>query len=283
MSLKSGRSFLLTLIGCLSLFFAQMPLGHAEKVLAQVGKEKITLEEFEKKYQENLKFQNPYRVPTKKNVLDDMIKRLAGIQEAKRRGLHKKPNVIEQMETVLFHALVSEELTDDFNKITVSDSEVRNYYRKNPLIRTSDIVVKVAYNASEKEKKEALVRIRKIQKLVQRGEKSFAELANQYSDGEFQKSGGDLGFRTRNQLYPRYYAAALKLKKPGDVSGIVTAQDGFHLIKLTGKKSYSEIGESEKNLYKSIIFDEKRTRIFERFFAKVKSKTKIKVNPDLLN
>src|SRR5689334_9211877 len=78
--------------------------------LARVNGTVISLEDFNKKYRENLKFFQ-FKAPTRKSVLDDLIKRELGIQQAKKEGLDKDPEVIDRMNTVLYHALLDKNLT----------------------------------------------------------------------------------------------------------------------------------------------------------------------------
>jgi peptidyl-prolyl cis-trans isomerase D len=65
-----------------------------------------------------------------------------------------------------------------------------------------------------------------------KGGKDFGELAKQYSqDPGTAKNGGDLGFAERS-AYVQPFADALFSMKPGDITGPVKTQFGYHLIKL---------------------------------------------------
>ncbi len=77
-------------------------------------------------------------------------------------------------------------------------------------------------------------RLEKIRQEIVSGT-DFASLAAKYSEDPTAKSGGDLGFFQSGELDPDFEKAAFSLK-PGEVSGVVRTQFGFHLIKLEEKK-----------------------------------------------
>jgi len=59
---------------------------------------------------------------------------------------------------------------------------------------------------------------------------SFEALAVLYSeDPGSARQGGDIGLRGRGELYPEFEAVAFKLD-PGEISGIVESEAGFHII-----------------------------------------------------
>ncbi len=64
---------------------------------------------------------------------------------------------------------------------------------------------------------------------LKKGE-SFAKLAMEYSIDGSRKRGGDLGFFSRGTMVREFENAAFALK-PGEVSGIVKTQFGYHIIK----------------------------------------------------
>jgi len=87
--------------------------------------------------------------------------------------------------------------------------------------------------------------------------------------------GGDLDYRMRDRLDPNYYRAALKLGKSGDISGIVRTPFGLHLIRLTGKHSWSEV---DRQNVKRIIFEEKRNGLISNFLGGLRQKARVNVN-----
>lgn len=88
--------------------------------------------------------------------------------------------------------------------------------------------------------------------------KDFATLAKEKSQDPGSKdNGGDLGFFGKGQMNAGFEEAAFKLAK-GEMSGVVEAESGFHIIKVTDIKeavvpTYDEV----KDKVKQGFYDEK--------------------------
>ena len=254
-------------------------LSQAATELARVNTTVITLEDFDKKFKENLKFFS-FKPPTKTGVLDDLIKRELGIQEAKKLELEKDPDIKEQINTVLYHALLQKKLGKDFEAIKIADDEAKSYYAKNPEVRTSHIYVAVMADAAPEAVKKAQEKIKKIQAdHLKDGKMSFAEVAQRFSEGSAAAMGGDIDYQTRDKLDPTYYATAVKLKTPGKISEIIRSQWGFHIIKLTGMHSWEDV---DKGQVKRLLYDEKRNTIFEKYMADLRKHSNVTVNDTLI-
>ncbi|NCB02266.1 MAG: peptidylprolyl isomerase [Spirochaetia bacterium] len=63
----------------------------------------------------------------------------------------------------------------------------------------------------------------------------FASLAREYSTCPSKSKGGDLGWFSQGQMVKPFEEATLRLSI-GALSGVVSTQFGFHLIKKTGQK-----------------------------------------------
>lgn len=260
----------------LSALLPMAALGATE--LAKINSSTISLEDFEKKYRDNLKFFR-YKNPTKKNVLDEMVKRELGVQEAKKLGLDKDPEVRERIETVLYHSLLDKKLASKFDAIQVTDKEVEDYYDDNPEVKTSHIFVQLRMDANKSQEKAALDKIKAAEAALKKGDKSFAEVAKSNSEGVAAATGGDIDFQPKDKLDPVYYETALKLKRPGAVSDVIRTQFGYHIVKLTAVKDFKDI---DKGYYKRMIFDERRAQIFDKYMDELKQKYSVSVNYGLL-
>lgn len=266
------------LVGIVVLLSANAQLLHAATELAKVNSRVITLEEFNKKYRENLKF-FPMGAPSKKGVLEDLIKRELGVQAAKKQGLENDPEVLERINTVLYHALLERQLSKEFEKIQIADNEAKGFYAKNPEIRTSHLFVSVKPDASADEEKKARQKIQQMETDLRAGKMSFAEIAQRKSEGVAAPMGGDIDFQTRDRLDPAYYEAALKLKSAGKVSPIVRTQFGYHIIKLTAIRPWEQ---ADKPAVKRMLFDQRRAELFEKYMTTLRKQANVTVRGELL-
>jgi peptidyl-prolyl cis-trans isomerase SurA len=71
----------------------------------------------------------------------------------------------------------------------------------------------------------------------------FAKIAATYSDASDALQGGDLGWRNQDRL-PQLFLDAVGQLKEGQISGIVKSANGFHIVKLVGKRAVSLVRSS---------------------------------------
>ena len=131
-------------------------------------------------------------------------------------------------------------------KQQLTDADVQQFYDKNPdkftqpeQVRASHILVTVDAKASEGERAKAK---QKIEGLLQqaRSGADFAKLAQEQSACPSSKQGGDLGYFGKGQMVKPFEDAAWALK-PGEISGVVETQFGYHIIKLSEKRPASKL------------------------------------------
>jgi peptidyl-prolyl cis-trans isomerase D len=106
---------------------------------------------------------------------------------------------------------------------TVPAADVRKWYDDNMGAKSAERAV------AKKKADEVLAE-------VQKNPGSFADLAKKYSEDPGSKDkGGDLGFFGRGMMVKAFETAAWKLQ-PGQTSGLVESDFGFHIISLTAVK-----------------------------------------------
>jgi peptidyl-prolyl cis-trans isomerase D len=123
----------------------------------------------------------------------------------------------------------------------VSDAEIQAYYSKNSdqfkvpeEVHTRHILITVAKGSDAATENAAKAKAQDILKQLQSGAK-FADLAKKYSDDPGSKDqGGELPMMPTSNLDPTYAKAAMALN-PGQTSGLVRSQFGYHIIQLEAK------------------------------------------------
>ncbi|HEV7380328.1 MAG TPA: peptidylprolyl isomerase [Dyadobacter sp.] len=150
---------------------------------------------------------------------------------------------IENLKTELRNQVKDQKIVEKMQRtisgnVKITPNEVRKFFNSIPKDSLPYIPAEVEIGhivrkgKVTKEQKDKLVN--QLQDLKSRAEKGedFAMLAQIYSeDLGSAKNGGDLGFAKRGAMLPEFEGAALALK-PGEMSGVVESQYGFHLIKL---------------------------------------------------
>lgn len=249
-------------------------------VLATIGSKKITVGEFNKKYAEVTSqiLANP---PSKKVFLEELVRYEIGVQEARKRGFEKDPIVQDRLNQEMYKALLEKELGKKVEESTITEAEMKSWYAENPQIRLSDILIEVKPGATKEQRDEALKRAKEILSEVKKSNRPFEELVRLYSDDITTKNlGGDVGWQSRVSLVSSYYNAASELKVGEISSSLVETPFGFHIIKLTGKRSYDEATKREIRM---AVYDVKRKAVFDAFFDKIKKNHRVTINQGLLD
>ena len=151
-------------------------------------------------------------------------------------------------------------------RITVTEDIMLRYYKENPkvflepeTVRARHILVSVDDPPDERQKKEALRKIKVVKKKLVKGEE-FESLAREFSDCPSSAQGGDLGFFMRGQMVQPFEDAAFALEK-GEISDIVETRYGYHLIKLEDRRPEQTIpyenvnGDIEQYLGEQKVFE----------------------------
>ena len=128
-----------------------------------------------------------------------------------------------------------------------SDAAIQKYYDDHladfETIRARHILISTIPDSSNStgakskilSKSQARAKAEMVLDLIHKGG-DFAELATRYSDDGSKTSGGDLGYFTRGKMVPEFEKAAFSLR-PGEISGLVETQFGFHIIKVEDRKT----------------------------------------------
>ncbi len=261
------------------LFFSINSLLAAEKdpIVATVNGHNIEKSFLESEYQKNRLYVSNTKV-TREKVLIDLINRYLGVQRAYKNGLEKTDIVKWKMEDILYHAQVSQDLAPRLKKIVVTDADIENYYKVWPEYRTAHILFRERVPADETEKNAAMNQAKEIYEVLKQDPDKFAEMANKYSQSAAAPSGGDMGYQPAVRLAPEYFEA-IKNRSIGTITPPIKTQFGTHIIKILGVRQFKEIN---KNVYKKIVYDQKRDEIIEQYYKELRQSAKININKNLL-
>ena len=189
-------------------------------------------------------------------VDDTMLDRaVARIAEQNKMSLQEFRNRLEREGTPFtkFREEIREEITmqrlrerEVDNKIQISESEVENYLATESALRKdrqeinlAQILVRIPENASAEQIAARRQRAEEVLRQLNSGAE-FAKLAATYSDSSDALSGGDLGWRNQDRL-PQIFLDAIANLKQGEISALVKSANGFHIIKLNGKRAVSVV------------------------------------------
>jgi len=139
---------------------------------------------------------------------------------------------------------VSEQEIDDF--VDAIDNDVAEQRR----YRIGHILIAIATTASAAERASAQQRAETIIQQLSTGS-DFAAVAAAESDGARALDGGDLGYRTLQEV-PAFIATAVRSMSLGDVAGPLESPNGLHVITLSDTRS-SDPRQREETLARHIF------------------------------
>ncbi len=133
-------------------------------------------------------------------------------------------------------------------KSAVTDADVTAFYEDNPNISESPESIHASHILLlTKEPGSADAKLKQITEIRQSilGGESFEIAAKKFSEDPGSKDlGGDLNYFTRGKMVKEFEDAAFSLE-PGDISGPVKTEYGYHIIKVTDKKAARKISKEE--------------------------------------
>lgn len=241
-----------------------------EAVCEQARKEKLvpTTEEVDKAFDDlkkNIDADKEY-----KNELKEM-----GIDDTYLRNQQEQDLIIQKYK-------------ENFDKnVKITDEEMKKYYDEHKKdyykdeVKASHILISTVDDngkpLSEAKKKEAKKKAEEVLKKAKSGEE-FSELAKEYSDDPGSAAnGGDLGYFTKGQMVQPFEEAAFSLK-PGEISGLVESEYGYHIIKVYDKIDKQLSFDEVKDQIKNTLMENKYMENIES----ISKKAKVEKNESLI-
>jgi peptidyl-prolyl cis-trans isomerase C len=254
----------------------------------------ITTEEFKAKLDE----QSPFirarysTLERKKEFLDNLVRFEVLAKEAERQGLDKDPQVQETLRKVMVQKLVQKTFGDQSGVQSIPDADAQKYFddhkdefQKPKKVRLSAIVWTAPAGSPEVAKKLAVAK--KLVAQVKTEEKTNtlafgAAVAKNSEDPASKAAGGDLNFKTKDELEKAYgseLAAAVLSAKSGELAGPFATPAGVLAVKVTGiQEEINRPFDSVKSQIASRLYREKRTKEFDELVKKLKDDAKVVVD-----
>ena len=183
-------------------------------------------------------------------------------------------------DTLIIQRLLDAQVAD---KIKVSDKEIKEFYEANPnlfeqeeRVHARHILKMVEPNASAIERDKKKRELEEVLRALKNGS-DFSDLAMKYSDDPSKIMGGDLGYFTRGRMVKPFEDAAFALK-PGEISGIVETQFGYHIIKVEDRQQARTIPYEEiKSIISENLSMQKRQEAAGQYIDGLYKKSQIKI------
>ena len=167
----------------------------------------------------------------RKAIREDMINLEVVAQEAKKNGLDKNPEVIEQMELAKGSVLVGAYVQDYAKSHPITEDQLKQEYDKlKTTLGNNEYNVSHILVDTEDEAKAIIAQLGKKGK--------FDKIAKAKSkDSGSAEKGGSLGWAVPSNFVPPFANALLSLKKGTYTKEPVKSQFGWHVIKLDDVRS----------------------------------------------
>ena len=311
------KTLLLVMIIILNSCFDNNPSANFtvdNEVVLIINDEKVTSKQFRKMLvgqKKIFKVQNTQELKLeelswfKNRVLDEMVKKTLLAQEIAKSNITIDQNELDEIlnqkregyiEGALEKTLALEKISSDDwqnsiknmyltkkliqehvnSKVSVSEKEMREYFDKSDEFHKKE-QVRALHIMVESEGE-----IREIKKEIRLKQKSFANLAKEYSLGPEGVQGGDLGYFEAGQM-PEEFDDVFKLKI-NKVSDIIRTPYGFHLFKVVDKVQERKMDfEESRSRIKKILLQDVQDKAFQEWFLKLKRNARINIKYDVLN
>lgn len=139
-------------------------------------------------------------------------------------------------------------------RVSVTESEVDNALASQTAGGTqyqlAHILVALPEGATAEQIALAEQKIEGVKGLLDRGEMDFAAAAVRYSDSPNALEGGDLGWRSLDEI-PAAFIGQIRSMQAGQMLGPVRGPSGFQLLKLVDVRDASQAGPAQVTQYKA--------------------------------
>lgn len=140
----------------------------------------------------------------------------------------------------------------------------------------------IFFRRSPSDSSAAYQRALEVEKRLQNGG-DWNELVQKFSDESSNRDkGGELPWLSLRQLPPSFASEILKLNNPGDLTGVLETEAGWHIVKLLEKKPVPPLSEVKGMIEARISSDERSQKKVAKTSATLMEKLGIVINEPVL-
>lgn len=221
------------------LIFSAIFLGcsprHSNIVLVQLGKESISLEEYENSYHRHSGSWDAARQTTQEDrekFLDLLTKYRLKLLDVYARNLLKEPDVLSELSEYRANLATSFMLERELTEPAIR----KMYDRRKEEIRSSHILLRLSTSPSPEETLKVYNRTLEIIQALRQGA-NFSSLADSFSEDPSAKTNyGDLYYFSSGQMVTPFEDACYSMKVGEITPAPVRTNFGYHVIKLMERK-----------------------------------------------
>ncbi len=269
--------------------------GEKGRVVARIGDEAITVEEFEARLNQQSPFvRSRYDSPQrKKDFLDSLVRFELIAAEAERQGYGDDPDVKLAKKQAMVRAFTTGELRDLVSLSDITDADIEAYYTANEgeFVRPAQVRIAHLVVPDEAQAQALLAEVRGlIAADPLKARAIFAEFVRlRATDEQARLDAGDIGFvgepgvsKTDNQAKapPAVARAAFDLKAVGDLAPApVKSSAGWHLVQKTGfRRPYRRELSDAATRIRNTLFRQRKAEAMEAFVQDLRGKATITID-----
>jgi len=252
---------------------APMKNLHSNTIVAEVNGKKVTVKDVNAYMQGMTKDFRIRLQDLPAQHVKDFVQKYVDTEKyyTKAKAITKTPQYKALMKKIAVDLWMAEE----YNKIKISDKEVKAFYDKNKALYFKTTPKLKARHIVVKDEKLAQKLINELKGLHGKAlTKKFAELAKKYSIGPSKIDGGELGYFNVETMAKPFSQAALKLKKGEITLKPVQTRFGYHIILLEDKDTNNFV---PFNKVKGQIVAYLKNKTLDDELTQIDKKSKVKI------
>lgn len=116
---------------------------------------------------------------------------------------------------------------------------------------------------------QAAAQLQELRQRIERGQASFTQLAQQYSQDGSAPEGGDLGWSSPGQFVPEFEQVLDRLQ-PGEISQPIVSRFGVHLIQLEDRRQVTLNPRQQREMLRNVVREEKLEKAYANWLQELR-------------